>query len=158
MKRIKINESTPESFKKPLIRFIVKYGDGHITQKAINWLNKTPFSKLSYEKGNSILVIVNEKKQIIGVIAIANYGLDQAIIVVHPEVRKLGIAQKLTYGALEDIDRYYVKVAYDNIPSLKLCFSVGMKAFNLIKGPTGKPTLVLGNGNWNPEEWFKNNK
>ena len=158
MQRIKVNSSTPEGLKKPLISFISKYGDNHITKKAINWFNRTPFSEITKEKGDAVHIIINDRNKIIAMIGIVNYGLEQAIIVVHPKIRKTGIAQKLTNGVLDDIDRYYVKVANDNIPSLKLCFSIGMRAFNLIKGPTGKPTLVLGFGNWNSNEWFKYNK
>jgi hypothetical protein len=40
----------------------------------------------------------------------------------------------------------------DNIPSLKLCFSIGMVAFDLFTGVTGKPTLWLGIGKWDREE------
>lgn len=158
MKLIKVTEKTPESLKKALIRFIYKYGDGHITKKAIIWLKSTPLLELQREKGDLIHIYLNDKNNIIGVIAIANYGLKQAIIVVHPKVRNNGLAQNLVKGTLEDIDRFYVKVANDNMASLKLCFSVGMRAFGLTKGPTGKPTLILGFGNWNSKEWFKVNK
>jgi len=158
MKLIKLTEKTPESFKKTLLRFITKYDDGHITKKAILWLQNTPLSEIKKENGDIIHIYLNSKNNIIGVIAIANYGLKQAIIVVHPRIRNKGVAQNLAMGTLEDISRFYVKVANDNIASLKLCFSVGMKAFDLIKGPTGKPTLILGFGNWSSEEWFKANK
>ncbi|GBF11752.1 GNAT family N-acetyltransferase [Tepidibacillus sp. HK-1] len=157
MRKVKINASVPERFKQPLIRFINKYGDGHITRKAIEWLKKTPFQKLNQSNGDLIHVIL-EGKKIIGVLAIARFGLDQAIIVVHPEVRKQGVAYQLVTEALEDIDRYYVKVANDNVPSLKLCFAAGMKAFDLTKGPTGKPTFVLGIGNWDASEWAQEQK
>ncbi|OEG00061.1 hypothetical protein BHF71_06335 [Vulcanibacillus modesticaldus] len=155
MKKIKINPRTPENLRKYIIRFVSKYGEGHITKQAINWLRKTPFSSLNKDNGDLIHIYLSESNRIIGVIAIANYGLKQAIIVVHPKARKKGIAYKLTTGVLEDIDRLYVKVANDNIPSIKHCFNVGMRAFDLIKGPTGKPTLILGFGNWNKEEWKK---
>lgn len=156
MRLIKVTERTPESFKKKLIYFISKYGDGHITRKATIWLKNTPFSDIKKENGDLIHIYLNDKNNIIGVIAIANYGLKQAIIVVHPKVRNNGLARNLVIGTEEDINRFYVKVANDNIASLKLCFSVGMKAFDLIKGPTGKPTLILGFGNWHLEEWTKN--
>lgn len=155
MRIVKLTSRTPETFKKSLLGFITKYGDGHITKKAIRWLQNTPLSEIKKENGDVIHIYLNNKNSIIGVIAIANYGLKQAIIVVHPQVRKKGIAQNLVLGVLEDIDRFYVKVANDNIASLKLCFSVGMRAFDLIKGPTGKPTLVLGFGNWSSEEGAK---
>lgn len=157
MIKIKVSERTPESFRKSIIRFILKYGDGHITKKTINWLRQVSFSSIRKENGSIIHVLLNDKKNIIGLIAIERYGLEQAIIVIHPQVRKKGLADKLVLTALEDIDRFYVKVANDNIPSLKLCFRVGMRAFDLMKGPTGKPTLILGIGNWNAKEWSNYN-
>lgn len=155
MRIIKVTEKTPESFKKNLIYFIKKYGDGHITKKAIIWIKNTPFADINKKNGDLIHVYLNNKNNIIGTIAIANYGLKQAIIVVHPKVRNKGVAQNLVMETQKDIDRLYVKVANDNVASLKLCFSVGMNAFDLIKGPTGKPTSVLGFGNWSSDEWFK---
>ncbi len=151
MKHVKVNSKTSERVRTPLIRFIKQYGDGHITQKGIRWLKTTPFDELSYN-GNLIHVYLDGKK-IVGVLAIANYGLEQALIAVHPDYRQSGIAYDLVTNALKEINRLYVKVANDNIPSLKLCFSLGMHAFDLTKGPTGKPTLILGLGNWNAEEW-----
>lgn len=158
MKKIKINQYTPESFRISILRFIMKYGDGHITTKAVNWLKKTSLSSIQKNNGDLIHVIIDENKKILGILAISNFGLDQAIIVVHPQARQKGVANRLVTEALEDIDRYYVKVANDNVPSLKLCFSVGMQAFGLVKGPTGKPTFVLGMGKWDTDEWHHYNK
>ncbi len=155
MKKIKITSSTQSKIRKTLVQFIVKYGDGHITRKAVNWINRTPFSKIDKNNGDAIHVFLNEKNQIIGIIAISHYGLEQAIIVIHPNYRKKGLGNQMTKGVLEDIDKYYVRVATDNIASLKLCFSSGMRAFHLVKGPTGKPTLVLGMGNWEITEWLQ---
>jgi len=153
MEKIKITEATDELFKKRLLNFINNYGDGHITKKAITWLQRTPFSEIKPKQGNLIHVLLNKNKKIIAVLAISNFGLDQAIVVLHPNYRKKGLAKKLNTEALTDINRFYVRVANDNIPSLKLCFSLGMQAFSLIKGPTGKPTLVLGMGKWRYKEW-----
>jgi len=153
VRKIKIDPSTPEHFRKILIDFIVKYGDGHITKRAINWLKNTPFSKINQANGDIIHVQLGEKNNIIGILAVAKYGLEQSITVVHPKARNKGIAYQLTAGVLEDINRMYVKVAYDNIPSLKLCFATGMRAFAMTKGATGKPTLILGLGDWSQREW-----
>lgn len=157
MRKIKVSSSTSDKFRLSIIRFIVKYGDGHITKKAINWLKRTPFSALKTEQGDLINVFINNNK-ILGVLVIADYGLEQAVIAVHSDARKYGLANRLVTEALENIDRFYVKVANDNIPSLRLCFSVGMRAFDMVKGPTGKPTLVLGMGNWDADEWHTHKK
>ncbi|MFV9511214.1 GNAT family N-acetyltransferase [Tepidibacillus sp. LV47] len=152
MRMIKITRDTNDQHRQILIRFIQKYGDNHITKKAIDWLKQTPFKKLTPENGDLIYVMVDQK-MIVGVLAIIHYGLKQAFIVVHPKTRKKGIAYQLITEAQKFLDRFYVKVANDNIPSLKLCFATDMQAFALTKGPTGKPTLILGWGNWSKEEW-----
>jgi len=157
LKKIKISDQTTELLRKSLINFVIRYGDEHITKKAINWLKSVPFPKINQENGDLIHIYV-EGKKIVGLLAIANYGMEQAFIVVHPNFRKTGVAYQLVVESLEDIDRFYVKVANDNVPSLKLCFATGMYAFDLIKGPTGKPTLVLGIGNWEEEEWNSSQK
>lgn len=153
MNKSKILNTTSDKFRITLIKFITKYGDGHITKKAISWLKKTPFSELDLRNGDLIHVIFDNRKRLLGVIAIKHFGLDESVIVIHPNARKKGVGYDLTTGVLEDINRCYVKVANDNIPSLKLCFLCGMRAFELVKGPTGKPTLVLGLGDWDDHEW-----
>jgi hypothetical protein len=54
--------------------------------------------------------------------------------------------------AQQQLGKVYTRVAYDNIPSLKLCFRCGLTAFAMTKGPTGKPTLWLGGGDYQKEE------
>jgi len=157
MRTIDVNKDTSDQHRPILVQFIERYGDQHITKKAISWLKQTPFSRINPENGDLIHIIM-EKKRIIGVLIIANYGFNQAFIVVHPNTRQKGIAIQLIHQAQKRLNRFYVKVAHDNIPSLKLCFATGMKAFDLTKGPTGKPTLILGSGEWSKEDWEINKK
>lgn len=157
MKKIKITNRTSDVFRKKIINFIKVYGDGHITKRTINFLVKTQFSKLNLDSGDLIHVIIDSNNKICGVVAIIDYGLEHAIIVVKPQMRKKGLANKLISEALLDIDRLYTKVAIDNTPSIKHCFSIGMQAFKLTKGPTGKMTLVFGFGNWSKTEWENHN-
>ena len=149
MKKIKVTKTTPDVLRIRLINFISKYGGGHITLRAIKWLKNTPLSSLNFDDGDLIHVCLDNNNKILGVIAVSRYGLDYSIIVVHSAMRKKGIAASLMSKVLDDVDRLYVKVVSDNVPSLR--------AFDLIKGPTGKPTLVLGYGNFNSEEWNKYN-
>ncbi|WP_339060150.1 GNAT family N-acetyltransferase [Tepidibacillus marianensis] len=157
MRTIEVNKETSDQHRPILIRFIERYGDQHITKKAIDWFKKTPFYQLHDENGDFIHMIM-DKNRIIGVLVIVNYGFNQAFIVVHPKTRQNGVAYQLVTQAQSQLNRFYVKVANDNIPSLKLCFATGMQAFVLIKGPTGKPTLVLGSGHWSKEDWETNKK
>lgn len=151
---IKITNNTPDNLRVRLINFVRKHGGGHITLRTIRWLKNTTFSSLKYDNGDLIYVYMNNNK-IYGVIAVSHYGLKYSIVVVHSEMRKKGIATNLINEALNNLDRLYFRVANDNIPSLRMCFSISMRAFTLTKGPTGKPTLVLGAGNYDSEEWKK---
>jgi hypothetical protein len=95
-----------------------------------------------------------EKRKLIGLIVIGNYGLEESFIVVHTNHRKQGVGEALVQFALQQLSKLYTRVAHDNIPSLKLCFSCNLVAFHLIKGPTGKPTLWFGGGNWQTQDIF----
>lgn len=98
------------------------------------------------------MAIASEEKRLVGVIAFGCYGLEESFIVVHPDFRNRRIGELLLNHSLKTLKKVYTRVACDNVPSLKLCFSCGLVAFRLIRGPTGKPTLCLAGGDWNPEE------
>lgn len=144
-----------ENAKSSLISFMKKNGDGRITGKGIRWFRQLPIHEI--KDGNWIAVAWKEKR-FAGVMVIGDYGRKEAMVVVHPDYRKHGIAEALLQLALEQLGKIYTRVACDNIPSLKLCFSCGLTAFHLIKGPTGKPTLWLGGGNFVKEDILQPNK
>lgn len=98
------------------------------------------------------MAIATEERRLVGVIAFGRYGLEESFIVVHPNHRNRKIGELLLNYSLNSLKKVYTRVACDNIPSLKLCFSCGLVAFRMIRGPTGKPTLCLAGGDWNPEE------
>ncbi|WP_188647617.1 GNAT family N-acetyltransferase [Marinithermofilum abyssi] len=129
-----------------LLRFAKTYGDKRITHQALRWLRD--LSADEFPEGTLISVAIIQKR-LAGIIAFGRYGLDEALIVVHPSHRKSNVGETLLYHALEELDKVYTRVACDNIPSLRLCFSTGLVAFRMFTGPTGKPTLWLGGGNWN---------
>lgn len=132
-----------------LLRFLKRYGEKRLTHKALRWLQALPAQP--YNEGTFIAVALEERR-LVGVIAIGSHGKEEAIIAVKPSVRRHGVGKKLVRYVLQKVDRLYVRVATDNIPSLKLCFSFGMVAFDLFAGVTGKPTLWLGAGNWDRNE------
>lgn len=132
-----------------LVQFIRKYGDGRITTKAIRWFQQL---KINTIPSGSLVAVVVSGKQIIGATVVGDYGRQESIIVVHPDHRKHGVGEALLKLTLQKLGKFYSRVACDNIPSLKLCFSCGLTAFHLIKGPTGKPTLWLGGGDYNKQE------
>ncbi|MGA9174217.1 MAG: GNAT family N-acetyltransferase [Thermoactinomyces sp.] len=138
-----------ETAKAPVIRFMKRYGDGRITHRALRW-----FQSLTEEKTpeGTYVATALDKKKLIGVIVFGEYGIKESFIAVHPQYRKRGVGEVLLKSALAKLPKIYTRVACDNIPSLKLCFSCGLIAFKLIKGPTGKPTLWLAGGDYSEQD------
>ncbi|OYD08439.1 GNAT family N-acetyltransferase [Paludifilum halophilum] len=133
-----------------ILQFAKKYGDQRITHRALRWLKTLKSGP--FPEGTWMATAVDGRR-LIGFILFGRYGLEESFIVVHPSYRKKGVAETLLQAALDEMDKIYTRVACDNLPSLKLCFSAGLVAFHLIKGPTGKPTLCFGGGEWNPAEF-----
>ncbi|MFC7442814.1 GNAT family N-acetyltransferase [Laceyella putida] len=147
-----IQDLTPAqvSANKPtILRFMKRYGDGRITHRALRWFKQ--LGAESFPEGTHIAAALEQKK-LIGVIVIGQYGLQEAFIAVHPDFRQQKVGEGLVQHTLGKLDKLYTRVACDNTASLKLCFSCGLVAFNLFKGPTGKPTLWLGGGNFQPQD------
>jgi ribosomal protein S18 acetylase RimI-like enzyme len=152
-KTMQIKQIAPEQLVKVrqrLIRFFQLYGDKRITKRALNWLEEVMPNDLSMQ-GNCLLVCT-EGTMIVGAIAVANYGRGESFIAVKPTERQKGTGRILVEALMCRMEKMYTRVALDNTPSLKLCFSVGMVGFKMITGPTGKPTLWLGLGNWCKED------
>ncbi len=132
------------------LQFFEKYGDKRITKCALTWLaNLKPAELLN---PGTIILFAIENRQIIACIACSHYGIHHSIIAVRPENRKHKIGDDLLKQMILKNSKFYATVAIDNIPSLQLCFANEMTAFLLINGPTGKPTLWLGGGNWSKED------
>lgn len=138
-----------EQVRPKLIRFLRLYGDKRITHKALRWLNRLPAAP--YGEGTMIAIALDQKR-LAGVLVIGRYGIEESLIAVKPRYRKAGLGKELVQYCFRTIDRMYARVATDNVPSLKLCFALGMVAFDLFTGVTGKPTLWFGLGNWDKNE------
>jgi GNAT superfamily N-acetyltransferase len=136
-------------YRQKISTFLRKYGEGRITHRAIRWLAN---SNISDDKPGSLALFAFIEKKLAGVMIFSNYGIEQAVTAVHPRYRKQGIGEALLMEAQKRLGKVYTRVAYDNIPSLKLCFRCGLTAFAMTKGPTGKPTLWLGGGDYQKEE------
>lgn len=126
-----------------------RYGDGRVTHKALRWFKELRSD--SIPPGTYVAAAL-ENKKIIGIIVFGEYGIQEAFIAVHPEHRKQGVGEKLLMSAVQELKKVYTRVACDNLPSLGLCFHCGLVAFKLTRGPTGKPTLWLGGGQFDPSE------
>ncbi|MBA4549464.1 GNAT family N-acetyltransferase [Thermoactinomyces intermedius] len=152
---MKIHAFPPQSLeriRKPLLRFLRRYGDGRITHQAMRWFHRLTPEEL--KEGTYIAAAYDEKK-VAGIIVFGNYGIEESFIAVHPDYRQRGVGEQLLKQAIQSLGKVYARVASDNIPSLKLCFSCGLMAFSLCKGPTGKDTLWLGGGNFDPADVLK---
>ncbi|MBO8171898.1 MAG: N-acetyltransferase [Bacillaceae bacterium] len=136
--------------RKNLIQFIYLHGDKRITKKAINWFRQVAPEEL-HDQGNLILAAVHDHK-IKGILAVADYGRKESFAVVHRDSRQSGIGIRMVDEALRQMNKLYGRVAVDNIPSMKMCLSLGMVGFKMTTGPTGKPTLWFGAGDWKRED------
>ncbi|HJV44942.1 MAG TPA: GNAT family N-acetyltransferase [Bacillota bacterium] len=150
---MQVKQVTPEQLpkvKQRFIQFIQLHGDKRITKQATRWLEAITGEQLT-EEGNCILAAIEDKK-LTGVLAVADYGRKEAFVAVHVHYRQQKTGVTLLEELLKRVDKAYGRVALDNIPSLKMCFAMGMIGFKVITGPTGKPTLWLGLGNWKKED------
>lgn len=151
---MKIRVVTPAEWPRlrPLVLALVhRHGDRRITHRAIRWLRDLKPGELN-QPGTLIVLARTDRGRIAGCLAAKDFGRSESLIVVHSACRRRGIAKALTAAVIRRLGKLYVRVAVDNVPSLKTCFSLGMVAFHLFTGPTGKPTLWLGCGDWRPED------
>lgn len=133
-----------------LLRFIQSYGEGRITHRGIRWLKSIEAEE--GEKPGTLFLIAKENHQLAGFFAVLDYGRKESLIVVHPKYRNQGLGRRMIEESLIKLGRFYGRVALDNLPSLHMVFGLGMVGFKLTKGPTGKPTLWVGIGQWRRED------
>lgn len=150
---MQIRQVTPEALpkvRKRLIRFLSIHGDKRITKQGIRWLEGLESEELNQE-GNCVLVSIDDNK-LTGLLAVSHYGIKESYVAVHKDHRQKQAGVTLIQELMKRMDKCYGRVALDNIPSLKMCFAMGMIGFKVVTGPTGKPTLWLGLGNWKKED------
>jgi RimJ/RimL family protein N-acetyltransferase len=132
------------------LKFIQQYGDQRITHTVRKW-----FASISPEEfeqpGTDILIAVGNRL-IVGISGFSQYGLQHSFAVIHPDHRSHGIGKEMLQTHIQHLGKVYTRVALDNIPSMKVCFSNQMVAFKLFNGPTGKPTLWFGGGQWSQKD------
>ncbi|RXT04810.1 N-acetyltransferase [Ammoniphilus sp. CFH 90114] len=150
---MEIKQITPDTLPKVrqrLIQFLRLHGDKRITKQGIRWLQRLKSEEVMLP-GNVILIAI-EDKIMTGLIAVADYGRAESYVAVHKRYRQKQTGVTLIQELMRRIDKAYGRVALDNVPSLKMCFAMGMVGFKLVTGITGKPTLWLGLGNWKKED------
>ncbi len=151
MDYLELNPDQLEKYRTRLVTFIHQHGDNRITHRAIRWLKELDADQILLDEGTAVIAALDHKS-LRGLIMISDYGRKEAFVVVHREHRSLNTGTKLIQQYLKTRDKLYGRVAIDNIPSLKMCLANGMVGFKLTEGPTGKPTLWFGIGNWQKED------
>lgn len=150
MKILHLNYLKVEKYRKNIVNFIKKNGDRRITKEAINWVSKA--GQQDIDREGTILLACMDMNKVVGVLIAADYGREESFIVVHKGYRNQNIAKTMVKECIQNVGKIYGRIAVDNTPSLKVCLDNDMVAFHLFEGPTGKPTLWLGGGNWTKED------
>ncbi|GAA0376392.1 GNAT family N-acetyltransferase [Bacillus horti] len=148
-----IKNLSPAQFERhraKLTLFIQKNGDKRITKDAIEWVKRVNPTRLSEEE--TVVIVASEGNKVIGVLIAANYGIEEGVIVVDRRNRNHSIAKRMVQTVISQLNKIYGRIALDNIPSLKVCLDNGLVAFHLFEGPTGKPTVWVGGGEWTKED------
>ena len=97
-----------ERHRSTLVTFLRRYGNQRITHRALQWLKHLQLNK---QKPGTFVAVCFSDKKLIGVMAIGNYGLEEAVIAVHPEYRKRGVGEALLNFSLEHTHKIYTRVA-----------------------------------------------
>lgn len=147
---LKLTERNLERHRKHLLLFFRKHGDKRITKAGMDWLRQA--GKEDVNREGNFMIYGLHNKLLVGVFIVVNYGIDESFIAVHRHYRNQDIGSEMIQRAITELGKLYGRVAMDNIPSLNLCFHNGMVAFQYLRGPTGKPTLWLGGGQWKRED------
>lgn len=135
--------------RRKLLTFAIRFGEKRITAAALHALRRLEPSWLETgEDGKARAAVVSVTAG--GVLAGIGFAVDGGeggcLLVVHPEARRLGAGKMIMQALITRLGHLSCHVAADNIPSLALCFGLGMKAVSIHKGPTGKSTLRFERG------------
>ncbi|UFJ41506.1 GNAT family N-acetyltransferase [Brevibacillus humidisoli] len=145
MNLLTLTPSQVERNRHLLLKFIRQHGDNRITRRAVHWLKTVRLDPR--EDGTRILVALDEKK-LVGLFAVAAYGLKEAFLVIHRDCRSMGMGRQLSEAMQQLLPKLYVRVALDHAASLRCFMHSGFVGVKLFDGPTGKPTLYLAAGEW----------
>ncbi|MDQ6422351.1 GNAT family N-acetyltransferase [Paenibacillus sp. LHD-117] len=143
---------TPETWRserRKLLGFVIRNGEKRITTASLQAFRDLEAAWLESDgSGHSRAVIAVTKQggRMTGLGFAADGGDGGCLLVVHPGARRLGAGTVMMKAMINRLGRLACHVAADNIPSMALCFRLGMKAVSIHKGPTGKSTLRFERG------------
>ncbi|ANY65078.1 hypothetical protein BBD42_00235 [Paenibacillus sp. BIHB 4019] len=132
-------------YRNRLADFAVQYSDKRLTAASIQAFRALNSAQLvpSVDAANSeaAVSIARQGSRLLGVGFAINGSKQECFFVVHPEARELGVGTTVARSLISRLGQLTCHVAVDNIPSMALCFRLGMSAVSMFTGPTGKPTL-----------------
>ncbi|MBH5317253.1 GNAT family N-acetyltransferase [Paenibacillus sp. GSMTC-2017] len=143
---------TPEDWikeRRRLLSFIVRFGEKRITVAALHAIRSLDESWLQADESGytrATIVIAKRSGHLTGLGFASDGGDGGCLIVVHPSARRTGTGSAIMTSMMNTLGRLACHVAADNIPSMALCFGLGMRAVSIHKGPTGKSTLRFERG------------
>lgn len=143
---------TPESWikeRRRLLGFVLRFGEKRITVAALHALRGLDPDWLRLQEdgfARAAVAVAQEGGRIVGLGFAADGGDSGCLIVVHPEARRRGAGSAIMKALIRRLGHLACHVAADNVPSMALCFGLGMKAVSIHKGPTGKSTLRFERG------------
>ncbi|GGG74868.1 GNAT family N-acetyltransferase [Paenibacillus radicis (ex Gao et al. 2016)] len=138
---------TPEQWmseKKRLLGFAVRFGEKRLTVAALHALRMLDPDMLDAKGAphpRAVVVLARRGGRLAGLAFAADGGERGCFIVVHPEARSSGVGSSLLRAMIDRLGKLTCNVAADNVPSMALCFRLGLTAVSMHTGPTGKPTL-----------------
>lgn len=139
-----ITSVSPETWprlRKRVIAFVARHKDRHITIQTSTQLKAMTRGGLT--EAGSIMLLATEESRLLGVLACKDYGRAFSLAVVRKTERSKGVGKELLRRAITELDEFHVEIASDNVPSLKLAFACGLKAYSVFIRDTGKIVLRL---------------
>ena len=137
----RVNIATWPRLRKRVLTFVATHKDRHITPETSSRLRSLKRDELA-ELG-SIVLVASEQNRLLGVLACKEHGKAFSLAVVRKTERSKGVGKQLLQRAIVELEEFHVEIASDNVPSLKLAFACGLKAYSVFVRDTGKVVLRL---------------
>jgi GNAT superfamily N-acetyltransferase len=125
-----------------LVALAVEHGERRVRKASLDWLRELKVGSLGdHERGGPLVLFVTDGEDAVGVTVSTFDTLGPNFTVVHTDHRRKGVGSMLVRAKLTPQMHYTTLVALDNVPSLRLMFSVGLVADGLVDNGSGKQVL-----------------